>query len=443
MKSRWEPERRLALVAALAQRSGADSESLMDAYGLGVAYRRPSGSSSKRARINAALHEAERRGTINTVLDAVAAYLGLDEHGTAAASPTQSAMPAPASAEQKQLLQVVWDLLYRHNDWPTFAAMDTLADQRHGLDAINVAQAMPEGLLQPPDMRYVQQEQEVRLTMAGAAACDGSSEELAAFLAAVQLATDLEREPRDGSTEPVLSSAALRRNGRLPAAGRDDIVRRAGCLLRVEPWGWSSSATPDGDQWTFNISRDVRRLREVSTLADYWHRVHPYQPNSEPDRPTPEEPTMTTPETIFLVHGHDDARHEVRRFLERVVTDVDIVMLDEQVNRGRTIIEKFESFSQGASVAVVLLTPDDFGRAVNSDGVDQFRARQNVVFELGYFVGKLGRDRVVVLKKGNIEEPSDVGSVVYIPYPGGDWKLRVLRELKEHFTVDANAAVIS
>ncbi len=415
----------------------------MDAYGLGVAYRRPPGSSSKKARINAALHEAERRGTIDTVLDAVAAYLGQDEHGTAAASPTPSAMPAPATAEQKQLLQVVWDLFYRHNSWPTFAAVDALADQRHGLDAIDVAQAMPEGLLQPPDIRSVQQEQEIRLTLAGAAACEGSSEELAAFLAAVQQATDLEREPRVGSSAPVLSSAALRRNDKLPAAGRDDIVRRAGALLGVEPWGWSSATNADGDEWTFTISRDVRRLREVSTLGDYWHRMHHHQPNSERDRPTPEEPIMATPKTIFLVHGHDDARHEVRRFLERVVTDADIVMLDEQVNRGRTIIEKFESFSQGASVAVVLLTPDDFGRAVNGDGVDQLRARQNVVFELGYFVGRLGRDRVIVLKKGDIEEPSDVGSVVYIPYPGGDWKLKVLRELKEHFPVDANAAVTS
>ena len=105
------------------------------------------------------------------------------------------------------------------------------------------------------------------------------------------------------------------------------------------------------------------------------------------------------PDTIFLVHGHDQARHEIARFLERITKDVEVVVLSEQASRGRTVIEKFEEHGAVASFAVVLLTPDDIGRAVTASETMP-RARQNVVFELGYFYGKLGRDRVVVLNKG-------------------------------------------
>lgn len=438
---RWEPARRLALVSALADMAGVESEALMDAHGLGAAYRSPSGSSSKKARINAALHEAQNRGDIDDVLDAVAKFLGVPTGGESVAQPEGGPkLPAPDSDDQAKVLQAVWDLFYAHRRWPTFAAVDTFVDQQLDLDAVYVAQSLPAGLLQPPDLRNIQPDYEVKLTAAGAAACAGSREELAAFLTAVRLATDIERHPRDASKGPVLTSAALHRTGNLPAAGREDIVRRTGALLSVEPWGWTSFSSPSGDQWTFTIGREARRLRGVRSLADYWQRVHAQAPAIQTQ--TPREPIeMTTRETIFLVHGHDDARHEVRRFLERVVRDVDVVVLDEQVSRGRTIIEKFESFGAAASAAVVLLTPDDVGRAVHGEGVDKPRARQNVVFELGYFVGKLGRDRVVVLKKGDIEEPSDVGAVVYIPYPGGDWRFRVVKELQEHFEVDLSAAI--
>lgn len=96
---------------------------------------------------------------------------------------------------------------------------------------------------------------------------------------------------------------------------------------------------------------------------------------------------------LFLVHGHDEAAlNQVARFLELLKQDV--VVLREQPNRGQTIIEKFEDYSDVA-FAVVLLTPDDRGGSADSDGGDQnLRARQNVILELGYFLGRLGRNRV-------------------------------------------------
>jgi hypothetical protein len=134
-------------------------------------------------------------------------------------------------------------------------------------------------------------------------------------------------------------------------------------------------------------------------------------------------------ETVFLVHGHNGAaKHEVARFVERI-TGKPPVILDEQSNRGQTLVEKFETHAATAAYAIVLATPDDVGRINGTDSAtDQPRARQNVVFELGYFFGKLGRDRVTVLNSG-VEKPSDVDGLVYIDYPAGNWQVELAKEL--------------
>jgi predicted nucleotide-binding protein len=125
---------------------------------------------------------------------------------------------------------------------------------------------------------------------------------------------------------------------------------------------------------------------------------------------------------VFLVHGHNGAaKHEVARFVERITGKAPVI-LDEQTSRGRTLIEKFETHAATAAYAIVLATPDDVGRINGTDpATDQPRARQNVVFELGYFFGKLGRDRVTVLNSG-VEKPSDVDGLAYIDYPASNWK---------------------
>lgn len=134
------------------------------------------------------------------------------------------------------------------------------------------------------------------------------------------------------------------------------------------------------------------------------------------------------PRRVFIVHGHDgEAREAVARFME--LLQFDVVILHEQANRGRTIIEKFEEHAD-VGFAVVLLTPDDHGSAVSSQSTE-LRARQNVVLELGYFLGKLGRERVVALRRGDVEIPSDILGVVYTPFDdGGAWKQLLARELK-------------
>lgn len=130
---------------------------------------------------------------------------------------------------------------------------------------------------------------------------------------------------------------------------------------------------------------------------------------------------------VFVVHGHDDGASEsVARFLEKI--DLKPVILHEQPSQGRTIIEKVEA--QGdVDFAVVLLTPDDIGGPTRDQL--QPRPRQNVLLELGYFIGRLGRDRVCALKRGEMEVPTDFAGVVWATFDDtGGWKLKLARELE-------------
>jgi len=143
---------------------------------------------------------------------------------------------------------------------------------------------------------------------------------------------------------------------------------------------------------------------------------------------------------VFVVHGHDgEMKLDVARTLEKLGLEPRI--LHEKPSGGRTIIEKFENYSD-VNFAVVLLSPDDIGCSESDfpDGAKP-RARQNVIFELGFFIGKLGRNRVAALYRGDdIEIPSDYDGVVYIPYDTSDgWKLKLVRELKEcGYDIDMN-----
>ena len=117
------------------------------------------------------------------------------------------------------------------------------------------------------------------------------------------------------------------------------------------------------------------------------------------------------------------------------------MVLHEQANIGRTIIEKFEEHAQ-VGFAVVLLTPDDVGAFRDDKSKQKPWARQNVIFEFGYLIGKLGRKRVCALVKGDVEKPSDYNGVLYISFDdSGGWKMRLIKELKTAgFKVDANLA---
>jgi len=145
---------------------------------------------------------------------------------------------------------------------------------------------------------------------------------------------------------------------------------------------------------------------------------------------------------IFLVHGHNEAiLHEAARFLEKL--DQDVIILREQPNKGRTIIEKIEDYAD-AGFAIILLTNDDRGGPSEVPFEEQnYRARQNVIFELGYFIGRLGRNRVCALYTPGVEIPSDYSGVLYIQFDEqGSWRLALAKEMKAAgLTVDMNLAL--
>lgn len=119
---------------------------------------------------------------------------------------------------------------------------------------------------------------------------------------------------------------------------------------------------------------------------------------------------------LFIVHGHDElSKYELKDYLQNTLHYPEPVILSEIASQGRTVIESFEEESENVGLVFVLLTPDDF---TNDSNV---RARQNVIFELGYFMGKLGRKsgRIIALLKGNVDIPSDLGGILYIHIDDG------------------------
>ena len=170
----------------------------------------------------------------------------------------------------------------------------------------------------------------------------------------------------------------------------------------------------------------------VPFARDFIAHVKEKSGSSEPRQPA--APAVSATRKVFVVHGHDEAAREaVARFLEQ--TNFEPVILHEQP-KGQTIIEKIEEHGD-VGFAVVLLTEDDLG------GKDARhlapRARQNVIFELGYFIARLGRKRVAALKQDSVEVPSDFSGVVYLTYDSRKPERDLAQELKAAgFEIDWN-----
>ncbi|QBR21042.1 TIR domain-containing protein [Bacillus licheniformis] len=165
--------------------------------------------------------------------------------------------------------------------------------------------------------------------------------------------------------------------------------------------------------------------------------------DKEPIDNSDEEQVIEKTNNIFIVHGHDESmKSEVARTIESL--GLHPIILHEQPNDGLTIIEKFEKHSLNCHFAIVLLSPDDEGYPKSDQKAKKFRARQNVILELGYFVGVLGRENVLSLVKydptGDLEIPNDFAGVVYTEFDkGGGWKLKIAQQLKKNgYSINAN-----
>ena len=177
----------------------------------------------------------------------------------------------------------------------------------------------------------------------------------------------------------------------------------------------------------------LAQLRAVSEDEEYWKSLQ----NEISSKSIKRKTAMAEGNRVFIVHGHDEtAKQTVARFLEKC--GFEAIILHEQVDGSKTIIEKIEYYTD-VVFAIILYTPCDIGRA-KEEKKGRKRARQNVVFEHGYLIGKLGRNRVCALVKDDVEIPGDISGVVYKTMDGaGAWKTEILKEMRDiGIAVDAS-----
>lgn len=150
--------------------------------------------------------------------------------------------------------------------------------------------------------------------------------------------------------------------------------------------------------------------------------------------------TPTEKNKVFIVHGRDDlTKVEAARFVEKL--GFSAIILHEQASAGKTIIEKIEEHTN-VGFAIILYTPCDVG-SLSGESNQKPRARQNVIFEHGYLIGKLGRKNVCALVKGNVEIPNDISGVVYVPFDNHSaWHATVAKELRSAgYPIDMNKII--
>jgi hypothetical protein len=170
------------------------------------------------------------------------------------------------------------------------------------------------------------------------------------------------------------------------------------------------------------IERGINTLRSIEERMEYLEG---------PGEVLEARPRTAGGKQVFVIHGRDEGlREQVARLLERL--GLEAIILQEQADRGQTIIEKFEAHALHVGYAVALLTADDYAKGPSDEAWPDSpnRARQNVILELGYFMGTLGRENVAALYQQGTELPSDIHGVLYIPLDAS-WKLRLAKEIRE------------
>jgi hypothetical protein len=188
-------------------------------------------------------------------------------------------------------------------------------------------------------------------------------------------------------------------------------------------FGGQPDLRQDTEEFRSGVASYVRRLESII------ERLPLFDGPGSPASGSPRTETQAElNRRVFVVHGHS---REPVEAVARLLSDqgLEAVILNEQPNRGRTIIEKFEGHAD-VGYAVVIMSADDHGGEAGKPTVP--RARQNVILELGFFIGTLGRRRVAALVEESVERPSDIDGVLYIPLdPGRAWRFQLGKELRD------------
>ena len=196
-------------------------------------------------------------------------------------------------------------------------------------------------------------------------------------------------------------------------------------IFVADTWGGGPSAGPDlRGPWN---EGSAEMVAVIESIANHLQRF-------AKDAVPAAVPAVAPRNKVFIVHGHDHGMlNAVEAFVRKI--GVEAVVLKDEANRGGTVIEKFERYSD-VPFAIILLSPDDEGRARSKpDDPLRPRPRQNAVAELGFFIGKLGRRNTTVVVDGDagddVEYPSDIAGVVYLAFRSdGAWKLDLMREFR-------------
>jgi predicted nucleotide-binding protein len=165
------------------------------------------------------------------------------------------------------------------------------------------------------------------------------------------------------------------------------------------------------------------KITELESLLSKVNLIHSEVETTRPAMAIQDAATISN-DTVFIIHGHDDAmKKAVQLFLSRA--GLKDIVLHEQPDKNRTVIEKLIEEGSSAAYVIALLSPDD----IQEDGT--VRARQNVVLEIGYFIGKLGREKVRLLRKGDVVIPSDLQGILFENYDDqGAWRIKLLKEMQ-------------
>ena len=346
--------------------------------------------------------------------------------------------------EQRLYLQTIFEYFHREGKWPTYLWVENTIRAKYptiwpDFDMAKVCKSLPDGFANGFSFIH-QYGQEAVLIAPVLSYFPEAKEEIDDFIRVLRFFVEIintsDEERPTVSSEDISSQLHMQ-----PLA-----VRKMGLLFLSEGDIANGSGANNG-WWQITLKRGidgVRRFAGVESFEQYLKRrsglTHYFSNNVlvQPDLSelTNEVPTSAS-RKVFIVHGHDiGARDRVANFLRQL--GLQPIILVEQPNAGQTIIEKFETHSE-VGFAVVLLTPDDLGTSKDNPHDLKPRARQNAIFELGYFVGTLGRSRVCCLSKGGIETPSDYYGVVFLPMDEGEWRFQLAKELKQVFEdIDLN-----
>jgi predicted nucleotide-binding protein len=193
-------------------------------------------------------------------------------------------------------------------------------------------------------------------------------------------------------------------------------------------YGWYDTPADNLRQLISHIETEISKLESIRGRLSIWALEPRAVTSSRTGQASADAP-------IFIVHGRDTSSAESVAYVVGAATGRKTVILRDEANLGQTLIEKFEKHAAEASYAIIILTPDDHGGLAGETDTRP-RGRQNVIFEMGYFYGLIGRRNVSVLIRPGVEKPSDMDGIAYITFDDGrSWKTELLRELK-HADID-------